>query len=88
MAYRYGGKQKLLAIGPYPLVSLSDARQAREEAKRALLGGRDPSEMKRAAIAAAKAGPTSADDDPYGERDFGAFDPTVGEFGLRPRIWG
>lgn len=34
LAYRYGGKQKLLAIGPYPLVSLSDARQAREDAKK------------------------------------------------------
>jgi hypothetical protein len=58
LAYRYGGKQKLLAIGPYPLVSLSDARQTREEAKRALLAGQDSSEVKRAAVAAAKAGPT------------------------------
>lgn len=58
LAYRYGGKQKLLAIGPYPLVSLSDARQTREDAKRALLAGQDPSEVKRAAVAAAKAGPT------------------------------
>lgn len=58
LAYRYGGKQKLLAIGPYPLVSLSDARQTRDDAKRALLAGQDPSDVKRAAIAAAKVGPT------------------------------
>ena len=61
MAYRYGGKQKLLAIGPYPPVSRSDARQTRDEAKRALLAGQDPSERKRATIAAAKAGPTFKD---------------------------
>ncbi|MFD1488673.1 tyrosine-type recombinase/integrase [Ancylobacter vacuolatus] len=61
LAYRFGGKQKLLAIGPYPLVSLSDARQTRDEAKRALLAGQDPSEVKRATIAAAKAGPTFKD---------------------------
>lgn len=28
LAYRYGGKQKLLSLGPYPLISLSEARDA------------------------------------------------------------
>ncbi len=33
LAYRYGGKQKTLALGPYPIVSLGDARAERENAK-------------------------------------------------------
>lgn len=42
LAYRHGGKQKLLALGSYPAVSLSDARARRDEAKRLLAGGIDP----------------------------------------------
>ncbi len=42
MAYRYGGKQKTLAFGIYPHVSLSDARERRAEAKRLLAAGKDP----------------------------------------------
>lgn len=36
VAYRFGGKQKLLAIGPYPVISLADVRRARDDAKRTL----------------------------------------------------
>jgi hypothetical protein len=36
MAYRFAGKQKLLAIGPYPTVGLREARDKREEAKKQL----------------------------------------------------
>jgi len=46
-AYRYGGKQKLLALGSYPLVSLAGARAARDAAKRLLIEGVDPSEARR-----------------------------------------
>ncbi len=46
-AYRFGRKQKLLALGAYPAVSLADARKARDEAKRSLAAGRDPSEEKK-----------------------------------------
>jgi integrase len=42
LAYRHGGKQKTLVVGPYPLVKLAEARQARDEAKRLLLQGTDP----------------------------------------------
>ena len=45
--YRYGGKQKTLSFGPYPAVSLADARQRREEAKRQLAAGEDPSAIVR-----------------------------------------
>ena len=50
LAYRFKGKQKLLALGVYPTVSLARARQARDEAKRLLAEGLDPAaERKRAA---------------------------------------
>jgi integrase len=45
--YEFGGKEKLLSIGPYPGVSLADARTAREDAKATLRDGRDPSVAKK-----------------------------------------
>jgi len=48
LAYRFGGKQKTLSIGPYELVSLKEARDKRDEAKRLLLEGIDPGEQKKA----------------------------------------
>jgi len=47
LAYRFTGKQKLLALGVYPTVSLARARQARDEAKRLLLDGADPAAVKK-----------------------------------------
>jgi integrase len=51
LAYRFAGKQKLLALGVYPTVSLADARQRREEAKRLIVAGTDPSQAKKEAKA-------------------------------------
>jgi len=36
LAYRHHGKQKLLALGTYPAVSLRDARKSRDEARELL----------------------------------------------------
>lgn len=47
LAYRHGGKQKLLALGVYPTVSLARARQARDDAKRLLAEGTDPAAEKK-----------------------------------------
>ncbi len=47
MAYRFDKKQKLLSFGEYPLVSLKDARCKREEAKKLLANGIDPSEQQK-----------------------------------------
>lgn len=52
-AYRFAGKQKKLSHGPYPLVSLAEARKLRDEAKRLLASGMDPSADKKASRAAA-----------------------------------
>ncbi|EAR5882342.1 tyrosine-type recombinase/integrase [Salmonella enterica] len=48
MKYRYAGKEKLLSIGVYPDVTLSEARDKRTQAKRILAAGDDPSEVKQA----------------------------------------
>ena len=40
--YRYDGKQKSMAFGIYPMVSLVDARVKRDEARAYLDEGRDP----------------------------------------------
>lgn len=45
--YRIDGKEKLLVIGDYPAVSLSQARQARDAAKAQLAEGIDPNEAKQ-----------------------------------------
>ncbi|WIM10603.1 integrase arm-type DNA-binding domain-containing protein [Enhydrobacter sp.] len=42
MAYRFGRKSKTLSLGPYPRVSLADARAKREHAKILLAENRDP----------------------------------------------
>jgi len=47
MQYRFAGKQKLLAFGSYPAVSLADARRKRDEARNHLANGIDPSVQKR-----------------------------------------
>ncbi len=52
--YRFADKEKLLAIGPYPEISLSDARLRREEARRLLANDTDPGEVKKAAKEAEK----------------------------------
>ncbi|MDX8442899.1 Arm DNA-binding domain-containing protein [Mesorhizobium australafricanum] len=44
LAYRFDGKQMLLSLGSYPVISLADARQARDEANRLLNGGADPAQ--------------------------------------------
>lgn len=50
MAYRIGGKQKVFAIGVYPAVTLADARQIRDDAKKLVKQGIDPvAERKRTA---------------------------------------
>jgi len=45
--YRFAGKQKTLALGVYPAVSLAKARKRRDEAKEQLADGIDPSQAKR-----------------------------------------
>jgi integrase len=56
MKYRVNGKEQKLSFGPYPDVSLKDARVARDKARDQLGHGVDPSRAKRAAKIAARLG--------------------------------
>jgi len=54
LKYFFAGKEKLLALGVYPDITLADARDRRAQARKALAAGNDPGEakkeMKRVAI--------------------------------------
>jgi integrase len=47
LKYRIDGREKLLAIGAYPEIGLSDARKRREEARALIAQGKDPSREKQ-----------------------------------------
>lgn len=55
LKYRVLGKEKKLSIGVYPDISLADARLKREEARKVVALGGDPSEEKRVEKMAQKA---------------------------------
>jgi hypothetical protein len=46
-AFRFDGKQKLIALGAYPVVSLADARAGRDANKSLLAKGIDPSVQRK-----------------------------------------
>lgn len=46
--YRFGGKEKLIAHGVYPDISLARARELRDEARTQIANGTDPNAVKRA----------------------------------------
>ncbi len=46
LSYRYFKKQKTIALGVYPAVSLKDARLKRDDAKKLLAEGHDPGRVK------------------------------------------
>lgn len=48
MKYRFGGKEKQLTFGPFPLIGLGTAREMRDAAKRQLLSGVDPAKKAKA----------------------------------------
>lgn len=47
MNYRFNGKQKTLALGVYPAVSLAKARKLRDKAREDISAGMDPMQVKR-----------------------------------------
>lgn len=53
LRYKIDGKEKLLALGAYPDVSLVKARKRRDDAREEIADGRDPAEKRKIAKAAA-----------------------------------
>ncbi len=47
MKYRFRGREKQLSFGPYPEVSISEARERLETAKKLLAQGVDPAVLRR-----------------------------------------
>ncbi|EMN3922052.1 DUF4102 domain-containing protein [Citrobacter farmeri] len=47
LKYRFGGKEKKLAFGAYPAISLANAHKIREETRSVLSVGYDPGVKKR-----------------------------------------
>ncbi len=66
--YHFNGKEKKLSFGTYPAITLADARQRREDAKKLLANGVDPGEMKKAQKAA------------QGEQDLNTFEVIAREW--------
>ncbi len=60
LKYRFGCKEKRLSLGVYPDVSLKDARDRRDEARKLLAKGTDPSENRKARKAATVEGAASS----------------------------
>ena len=52
LKYRHGGKEKRLSLGTYPDTSLADARSKRDDARKLLAAGVDPSEQRKVEKAA------------------------------------
>lgn len=66
--YRFNEKEKQLAFGAYPIITLADARQRREDAKKLLANCVDPGETKKAQKAA------------LGEQDMNTFEVIAREW--------
>ena len=61
-SFRFGGKEQLLTIGPYPELSLADARDAALEAKKMVVQGKNPAAVKQKAKVASKTEKTTFHD--------------------------
>jgi integrase len=68
LKYRYGGKERLIAFGAYPEVSLKEARTRHSRAKAQLRDGIDPSAARKAEKAA------------RADREFGSFELVAREW--------
>ncbi len=47
LKYNYAGKEKLMALGVYPAISLKEARAKRDEYKKQIRDGKDPLQNKK-----------------------------------------
>lgn len=54
--YRFAGKPKMISLGVYPMVSLAEARAKRDEARKLVSEGKNPSEVRREQKLALKEG--------------------------------
>lgn len=75
LKYRFEGKEKRLSLGVYPDVSLKAARDRREECRKLLSNGVDPSESRKAAKAS-RAAQAANSFEVVAREWFGKYSPT------------
>ncbi len=73
--YRIAGKEKRISLGTYPTVSLKEARTARDDARKDLTAGIDPSQ-KRQAIKATRNAASADSFEAIAREWFAKFSPT------------
>lgn len=76
--YKVDGKEKLLALGEYPDVSLSIARERRDEARQQIARGIDPAAYKKG-VQTAQEGTFEAIFREWWESRLGAIDPSTSQ---------
>ncbi|CAG0986676.1 Prophage integrase IntS [Burkholderiales bacterium] len=74
LKFRADGKEKRLSLGVYPDVSLKDARARRDEARKLLVNGVDPSENRKAQKSA-RAGQAANSFEAVGREWFARYSP-------------
>ena len=84
LKYRFDGKGKRLSFGVYPDVTLKDAREKRDQARKLLAADTDPSENRKA-VQAARVERLGNSFEVIGRERFAKFSPTLSE-GHRNRI--
>ena len=60
--FKWRGKRREMGLGPYPAVTLLNAREKAEEARRAVQAGMDPIEARKAPVAVSETFSTFAED--------------------------
>ena len=75
LKYRYGGKEKLLALGSFPEVGLKEARAKREEARRLMAEGVDPGAARKAQKGS-RSGEVEASFEAVGREWFAKWEPS------------
>lgn len=78
--YRFGGKEGMLSLGTYPEVGLAEARRRRNEARKQVASGVDPSAHRKASKVASAA-------QAHAKRMQAAGEPLPGTFEAVAREW-
>lgn len=45
--YQFNGKSKMISLGIYPVITLNEAREKRDDARRLVANGTDPAEVRK-----------------------------------------
>ncbi len=80
LKYRLAGVEKRLSLGVYPDVTLADARRRRDEHRRMLADGMDPSQVRRESKQAQQAAAEAARRDEEGLAPAGSFEAVAREW--------